>query len=166
MKRVLFAIGQTHFFLWKLVRGEVKLGVQILRCGWPNSRWESKYLVLGQVKVHESEILLELGGSLFSLRHSPQRDLFLKISSGDEIGSTRYGVHAKKHLSPEDYDFWVRTKLELQDSYNPALEDSVAVVSRRFGKGYVVQDGAHRLALRNLNGQVWEWVWLSIWSFR
>lgn len=146
------------------LKADGKLDVRIMECGWPDSRWKSKFLVIGSLNLHESQIFTKVENKLFSLHGSPQRQLFQNLDHRDDFSNLYYYKVARRTLNDEDFAFWLRTKTHLWEEFNVGSEEFTPVGILKFNQKLIVEDGAHRLALRSLRGLQNHRVAISIWS--
>ena len=164
-KKLVHACYQSALFLSLIGRADAVLGVKVVECGWPDSRWRSRFLVIGCVELHESKIYTKVEDKLFLLNQSPQRAFFESLDSEKLISDNYYFKVAEKSLNDEDFRFWLRTKTELWESFDVDEKDFLPVGILRHKGDFIVEDGAHRLALRSIKGLRFTRVAVSIWSF-
>jgi hypothetical protein len=151
------------FSIFLKARG--KFRIRIIECGWPDSRWKSRFLIIGTVNLDENQILTKVDNKLFKLDESPQRQLFKLLDQGKNLNESYYYKVAKRVLNDEDFDFWLRTKTHLWEGFNVDEEAFTPVGILTLNRCLIVEDGAHRLALRSLRGLRSHRVAISIWSF-
>ena len=165
-KKLAFAFSQILFMAERASRGQASWGIRRVECGWPGSNWQSQHLLIGQVKVRLSDIFVEMGGTVYPLGDSPQTELFRKLDQKIHLEGDPYFEFAKKHLSQDDFDFWLDTKKKLWAEFDSKNEEVFAVAVRAPGSRLLVQDGAHRLALKSLRGESSCTVSISLWALK
>jgi hypothetical protein len=72
---------------------------------------------------------------------------------------------ARQILNDENFAFWLRTKTRLWEEFNVDSGEFTPVGILKFNHHLIVEDGAHRLALRSLRGIQNHRVDISVWSF-
>lgn len=165
-KKLALAFVQIVFMAERASRGQANWGIRRVECGWPGSNWQSRHLVIGQVKVRLSDISVEMGGGLYPLGDSPQKELFRKLDQKVDLAGDPYFEFAKSHLSQDDFAFWLHTKKKLWSEYDSKNGETFAVAVRAPGSGLLVQDGAHRLALKSLRGELSCSLSISLWTLK
>jgi hypothetical protein len=146
------------------LKADGKLDVRIIECGWPDSRWKSRFLVIGSLQLHESQIFTKVENKLFSLQDSPQRQFFQYLDQGDDSRNLYYYKVARQTLNDEDFAFWLRTKTQLWEEFDVEAGEFTPVGILKFNQNLVVEDGAHRLALRSVRGFQNHRLAISVWS--
>lgn len=146
------------------LKADGKLDVRIIECGWPDSRWKSRFLVIGSLQLHESKIFTKVENKLFSLHDSPQRQFFQNLDQREDFSNLYYYKVANHILNDEDFAFWLRTKTHLWEEFNVESEEFTPVGVLEINQNLIVEDGAHRLALRSLRGFQNHRVTISVWS--
>ena len=163
-KKTSHAFLQIVLFFSMFLKADGKLDVRIIECGWPDSRWKSRFLVIGSLQLHESKIFTKVENKLFSLQDSPQRQLFQNLDQREDISNLYYYKVANHILNDEDFAFWLRTKTHLWEEFNVESEEFTPVGVLQINQNLIVEDGAHRLALRSLRGFQNHRVTISVWS--
>lgn len=166
MKRLIFATYQAFFFLIEVLRGKAKFKPEIVDTGWPGSPWRSRFFLIGFITAAEGQLFVKVENELYPLGSCPQRDFFLAIRLGQDLTSNYYYSVARSQLNDEALSYWLEKKIELQSSYDYQPWPFSAVVVRVSKKRFVVEDGAHRLALSSLSGARSYRVGVSLWNFK
>jgi hypothetical protein len=156
---------QIALFFSMFLKADGKLDVRIIECGWPDSRWTSRFLIIGSLQLHECQIFTKVEDKLFSLHDSPQKQFFQNLDQGDDFSNVYYYKVARQILNDEEFAFWLRTKTLLWKEFNADSEEFTPVGILKFNRHLIVEDGAHRLALRSLSGFQNHRVAISVWSF-
>ena len=140
-----------------------RFALRIVECGWPG-KWSSKFLTIGELSLKETEIFTKVEGRLHSLNDCPQKDFFRTLDQASELRSDPYFQLAETTLSTDDFDFWLESRQNLWKNFqagDPAFFPIVTMTSKGV---FVVEDGAHRLALESLRGKEVFRVRLSLWA--
>jgi hypothetical protein len=164
-KKTSHALLQIVLFFSMFLKADGKLDVRIVECGWPDSRWKSRFLVIGSLHLHESQIFTKVENKLFSLQDSPQRQFFQNLDQRGDFSNLYYYKVARQILNDENFAFWLRTKTRLWEEFNVDSGEFTPVGILKFNHHLIVEDGAHRLALRSLRGIQNHRVDISVWSF-
>lgn len=165
VKKVVFAIFQACTFLSEYHKRNGRFDIRIVETGWPNSKWRNRFLIVGHLSIIESEICTKVEGELYPLDKCPQRDYFEKLDRGWSLENDPYYLLAKSSLDVADFEFWLDTRRILWLNSLADEADFTPIATMNAGGKFVVEDGAHRLALRSLRGHISHRVALSLWSF-
>lgn len=163
-KKTSHALLQIALFFSMFLKADGKLDVRIIECGWPDSRWKSRFLVIGSLQLHESQIFTKVENKLFSLHDSPQRQFFQNLDQRENFSNLYYYKVARQSLNDEDFAFWLQTKTQLWEEFDVESEEFTPVGILKFDQKLIVEDGAHRLALRSVRGFQNHRVTISVWS--
>lgn len=166
LKRLLFATYQALVFLIEVLRGRAELKLEVVDTGWPDSRWKSRFLIIGYRDVTQNQIFMRVGGTLYPLESCPQKEFFRSLKLGLELESNYYYSVARRELGEEELTSWIQQKTKLMSDYTSTPWQFSAIVVRKSKDCLIVEDGAHRLALSNLNGTPIHKVGVSLWSWR
>lgn len=163
-KKTFHALLQIALFFSMFLKADGKIDVRVIECGWPNSRWKSRFVMIGSLHIDERHIFTKVENKLFSLQDSPQRQFFQRLDQREDLSDVHYYKVAKQILNDEDFAFWIRTKTSLWEKFNVEAAEFTPVGILNFNHQLIVEDGAHRLALRSLRGYKSHRVAISVWS--
>lgn len=165
LKKVVYSIFQAYAFLKEYRKRSGRFDIRVIETGWPNSKWQNKFLIVGHLSLKESDICIKVQGKLYSLDNCPQRDFFEKLDCSRSLENDSYYLLAKSSLEASDFEFWLDTRRILWLNFLADEHDFTPIATMNASGKFVVEDGAHRLALRNLRGHLSHQVALSLWSF-
>lgn len=165
VKRLTFATYQAFFFLIEVLRGKAKLSPQFLNTGWPGSPWRSRFFLIGFFTVAEEQLFVKVENDIYPLASCPQKEFFRTMSLGQDLTNDYYYSMVRTGLDEEGLSYWLEKKIELRSSYEKQPWLFTAVIVRVSKNRFVVEDGAHRLALSNLSGERSYRVGVSLWNF-
>lgn len=165
IRRLLFSAFQALTFLLSAVRGNARFGLRLVECDWPHSRRRRKFLIVGTINVDKKKIRVKIGDELYTLTECPQRAFFTDLDNGLPVVETSYFKLASKLYLDVDLDQWFRDKSRLWQEFSPETLDFTPVAVRTPRNLYIVEDGAHRLALSDLRGIEAYQVGISLWYF-
>lgn len=165
IKKILFSAFQVSTFFVGAARGNAQLGARFVECDWPHSKSRRKFLIIGTLNVDEKKIRIKIGNELYPIRKSPQRQFFKDLDAGVPFGATQYFELVTSLYGDIDFDQWFGDKVRLWEEFIPETLDFTPVSVRTVRGLYIVEDGAHRLALSSLRGVERFDMGVSIWHF-
>ena len=164
MKRVLNSIFQVLVFIWAFMTQRAKFRPELVECGWPGSKTQ-KFLTIGTLRLADEQLFTDSCGKRQTVISCPQKELFRKLLSGESIFVDPYFKWSKERDSDFAFQAWLDAKLKLIETFDPSDESFYPIVAKLPSGGYLLQDGAHRLAIKSLAGQREFEVSLGIWAF-
>lgn len=163
IRKLAFAIIQAcRFTFYTLPRGG-KFHLRVLECGWPE--WRTKYLVIGTADIRSKDLYLEVLGDFWPLDESPQKWFFKRLEDGEELHQDIYWQKVRAFLNEEEFENWEARKRHLLQNFDVDLSVELPIAVIKRNGVFIVQDGAHRLALRSLRGRETHTVAISLWPF-
>lgn len=166
LKEIGFSIVQLWYFSIELSRGSATFHPEVVEGDWPHSKRRAKFLVLGTIQVKDEDVYTQLWETTYKLSSSPQKEFFRKLDSGLDIETDPYYLSARERLDEDTFDQWLRDRLSLWENYRKDPWEAQAIAVRVSKTGYMVEDGAHRLSLRSLDGFSSHVLRLRLWSFK
>ena len=164
-KKLIFSLFQLWIFLKLVLQGKGRFGPKVLECGWPGSKWQSKFLIVGSVVIPDSHIYLRVEDRDYLLEESPQRVFFQKLRQGIGVSNDYYFCVAQRLLDEKDLSYWFETKVELASTFSSKTSPFTPIGVCLAKNYFVIEDGAHRLALSSLMGQTAHRLSVSLWNF-
>lgn len=162
-RKFLFGLFQISGFLGELLKGRARIRPRRVVCDWPHNEHRRQFLVLGDVRLREDEIFIKIGRDTLPLSQCPQVRFFEQLDEGLEPSETSYF----KLVASLDYQVniseWFQDKKILWSTFSPDSENFSPVAVKTNRKTFIVEDGAHRLALRQLRGYNVHDVAISFW---
>jgi len=166
IKRLIFSFLQAAAFLRKFFQGNGTFSIQVIVGDWPHSKCRRRFLVIGYVNLIESEIIVQIGEKYYQLSQSPQIEFFRNLDEGIKIDETSYYALLQPLFDDaRDLEHSLLDKYRLWEKFEPNCQASTPVVTQSARKCFIVEDGAHRLALQSLRGITSHRVAISIWYF-
>jgi hypothetical protein len=164
LKKVFNSIFQASVFLLGHRKRNGRLELQVIETGWPDSKWRNRFLKVGELCIKENELFTKVEGRLYNLARCPQRDFFEKLDHGKSLDNDQYYLLAKQQLDAADFEFWLETRKSLWLNFSEDDSDFKPIVAMSPSGKFLIEDGAHRLALRSLRGYLSHRVALSLWT--
>lgn len=165
IKKLIFSVYQASGFIVQIFRGTAHFAPRIIECDWPHSQSRRRFFIIGVLDVHESALRIRLDGVLYPTTICPQRMFFQELDQGKIVESTSYYGLVTRLYHDVDFDEWFRDKLTLWENFRFDDSEFTPVAVRASKDIYIVEDGAHRLALKSLRGIENHLVGISLWSF-
>jgi hypothetical protein len=164
VKRTFFAIFQVFTFFLEYFKRNGRFELNIIQTGWPGSKWRNRFLTIGELILPENDLFVSVEGCLYPLSQCPQREFFTRLDQNEGLSQNRYYLLAKTTLDESEFNFWLETRRSLLLTFNDDGADFTPIVTKTARGLFVVQDGAHRLALKSLRGSSEYRVKISIWT--
>lgn len=159
-------MAQLWYYTLEFSRGRATFRPEIVQGDWSHSKRRAKFLVLGTSRVKDENIDVRLWDTPHKLSNCPQKEFFRKLDRGIDIESDPYYLLARERLDQEAFDAWLGDRLALWKNYRNEPWEAQAIAVRVSKTGYLVEDGAHRLSLRSLDGFSTHALRLRLWSFK
>lgn len=115
--------------------------------------------------MKDEQVFVKIVDNLYRLNDCPQRDFFKDLDLGATIVESNYYLLVSSLYDDVDFDEMFRDKAKMWKNFDPDLWNTTPVAIRTAKNTYVVEDGAHRLALRSLRGYSLHRVGISLWYF-
>jgi hypothetical protein len=163
LRKVLFSCFQVLLFTYEIARGQAKLSPEIVEVDWSHSPRRRKFVIIGCLKLTEEQIRIKTGTTLSTISDCPQKKFFADLNAGIQLEDTDYAKLVRSLNYGVDYDKWFEDKLLLWKTFDPEAREVLPIAVRRGRGDFIVEDGAHRLALLSLKGDKTFRVGVSIW---
>jgi hypothetical protein len=86
------------------------------------------------------------------------------LDRGEVLSQDSYYLLAKTSLDQAEFSWWEETRRNLWLNFDVDGTDFTPIVTKTAGGVFVVEDGAHRMALKSLCGSSDFRVKISIWT--
>jgi len=164
-RRIGFLLVQVTFFAFEILRGKCRFRPRIVVGDWPHSEQRTKYLILGTMVVDDEQILVENWGKIYKLGACPQKEYFRKLDCGEDVQADPYWTESKERLDEAQFNAWLRDRLELWENFNREPRDFTPIAIWHSNRHFMIEDGAHRLALRSLRSCNSHTLGIRLWIF-
>ena len=168
LKKLGFLVVQISWFLKEIFNitrgGHARFAPRIVECGWPGEKLQ-RFLLIGEIDVPEEEIFTRSCDGLFRINSCPQRELFRKLSEGESLLEDPYYKWSLQNDDEVAFRSWLNAKHKLFNGFDVTDQSFRPIVVKSSKGVYLLQDGAHRLALQSLRGQTVFTVAISVWAF-
>lgn len=163
IRKVMFAGFQTLFFVFETARGRGSLSPQVVEVDWSHSYHRRRFGIIGYLQLCDDQILIKTGSEITKIIDCPQRKFFHDLDSGVQLEDTEYFELVRALDYGVDYRQWFDDKVLLWKTFDPSSYEVLPIVVLGKGGKFIVEDGAHRLALMSLRGERKFRVGVSVW---